>query len=73
MKPKKLDPRKLREKSGLNQTAFWSEIGVTQSGGSRYETGRNIPRPVRLLLQIVYVQGHSVAALMASDGKNGVA
>ncbi len=25
-----------------------------QSGGSRYESGRNIPRPVQLLLTLVY-------------------
>ena len=33
---------------------FWKRVGVTQSGGSRYESGRNIPRPVQLLLTLVY-------------------
>ena len=44
------NPREIRRKLGLNQQEFWSKIGVTQSGGSRYESGRNIPRPVQILL-----------------------
>lgn len=43
-----------RRKLGLNQSEFWSRINVTQSGGSRYESGRNIPRPVQLLLHLTY-------------------
>lgn len=39
-----------RKKLGLNQQTFWSSLGVTQSGGSRYESGRNLPRPVAVLL-----------------------
>ena len=35
--------RDIRKKLGLNQMDFWSRIGVTQSGGSRYESGRNMP------------------------------
>ena len=35
-----------------NQTTFWQRFGVTQSGGSRYESGRNMPRPVRLLITL---------------------
>jgi hypothetical protein len=27
-----------------------SRYGVTQSGGSRYESGRNIPKPLAILL-----------------------
>ena len=41
----KHEPREIRRKLGLNQQQFWSKIGVTQSGGSRYESGRNMPRP----------------------------
>ena len=44
----------MRKKANLNQSEFWSPIGVTQSGGSRYESGRNIPRPVQMLLRIAY-------------------
>lgn len=48
------DVRELRRKLGLNQHEFWSPLSVTQSGGSRYESGRNIPGPVRLLLHLTY-------------------
>lgn len=44
----------IRRQRGLNQAQFWAPIGVTQSGGSRYESGRAIPKPVRLLLAIAY-------------------
>jgi transcriptional regulator with XRE-family HTH domain len=50
---KKLDLKNVgnyRKVSGLNQSQFWSRFGVTQSGGSRYETGRSLPRPVAMLL-----------------------
>lgn len=44
----------IRKAKGLNQAAFWRPIGVTQSGGSRYEAGRAMPKPVRLLLAIAH-------------------
>ena len=44
----------MRQKTGLNQTKFWSRVGIGQSAGSRYESGRNIPRPVQMLLRIAY-------------------
>jgi DNA-binding transcriptional regulator YiaG len=46
--------RDQRKKLGLNQADFWRPLGVTQSGGSRYESGRNLPKPVRLLLTLAY-------------------
>ena len=49
----KLDFSKIsetRKKEGLNQKDFWARYGVTQSGGSRYESGRSIPKPLALLL-----------------------
>jgi len=46
--------RLMRHKTRLNQSAFWGRIGVTQSGGSRYETGRPIPNPVKLLLTLAH-------------------
>ena len=49
----KIDAREIRRKLGLNQQQFWSTLGVTQSGGSRYESGRNMPKPVRELLRLV--------------------
>jgi predicted transcriptional regulator len=54
MKRKKLDAVKLRRNLGLNQAEFWGRIEVSQSGGSRYENGRAMPRVVRKLLGIVY-------------------
>ncbi|MCF8184920.1 MAG: helix-turn-helix domain-containing protein [Polynucleobacter sp.] len=38
-----------RKKASLNQKDFWARYGVTQSGGSRYESGRNIPKPLAIL------------------------
>lgn len=46
--------RAFRKKHGMNQIEFWEPIGITQSGGSRYETGRNIPKTVLLLLHMAY-------------------
>ena len=48
--------RDIRKKLGMNQSEFWNQIGVTQSGGSRYESGRNIPRQAQELLRLVYVE-----------------
>jgi DNA-binding transcriptional regulator YiaG len=44
----------LRRRLSLNQSQFWSRIAVTQSGGSRYESGRKIPLPVQYLLHLAY-------------------
>jgi len=54
---KSLNLRKLRRGLGLNQHDFWSAVGVTQSGGSRYETGRVMSRPVRELVRLVHLEG----------------
>lgn len=58
MKPLEMtiNPREIRRQLGLNQQDFWTRIGVTQSGGSRYESGRNMPKPVRELLRLVHVE-----------------
>ena len=48
---------KLRKKLGLNQAAFWNILGVSQSGSSRYETGRNIPVAVQRLYWLIYIVG----------------
>lgn len=47
----------LRKKLRLNQSEFWGRFGVTQSGGSRYESGREIPLPVQILLNVAFRQG----------------
>jgi predicted transcriptional regulator len=51
-----VDPRQLRRQLGMNQSEFWKRIDVTQSGGSRYESGRPMPKPVRRLLGVVYLK-----------------
>lgn len=43
-----------RQALGLNQSAFWAKVMTTQSGGSRYEGGRSIPKPVQALLTIAF-------------------
>ena len=53
-KPFAIDPVAARQNLGINQTKFWSRVGVTQSGGSRYESSRKIPKPVQRLLVIAY-------------------
>ena len=59
-KPPKFDPITgemafaMRKKLNVNQSEFWSRVGLGQSAGSRYESGRNIPRPVQFLLRIAY-------------------
>jgi predicted transcriptional regulator len=41
-----------RKKLGINQMDFWKRYGVTQSGGSRYESGRNMPKPLKVLISL---------------------
>lgn len=37
-----------------SQKTFWSRFGVTQSRGSRFELGANIPKPVMILLRLYF-------------------
>ena len=62
-KAKTLAPRELRRKAGKNQSAFWDPLGVSQSGGSRYETGRAVPKLVGLLLTLAHGTEKEAAAL----------
>ena len=50
----KFDSKAARTALGINQSQFWQQVFVTQSGGSRYENERNVPRSVRALLVIAY-------------------
>lgn len=61
------NPRALRIKSGLNQAQFWGAVGVTQSGGSRYESGRKMPKPVQELLRVVHVEQVNLRTIKGSD------
>ncbi|AMO38161.1 helix-turn-helix domain-containing protein [Thauera humireducens] len=55
--------RELRRKLRLNQLEFWTPFQTTQSGGSRYESGREIPNPVQVLLNIAFGTDAKAAAI----------
>lgn len=61
------DVKAIRKKTGLNQIDFWGKVGVTQSGGSRYETGRKMPKPVRELLRLVHIECIDLAKVNKKD------
>lgn len=61
------NPRDIRRRLRMNQRDFWSRIGVTQSGGSRYESGRAMPKPVRELLRLVHIEGMDTARMKVQD------
>ncbi|MBL8467753.1 helix-turn-helix domain-containing protein [Methyloversatilis discipulorum] len=44
------DLKAYRLSFGENQTQFWARFLVTQSGGSRYESGRDVPAPTAMLM-----------------------
>ena len=52
-KLKTFDPdriRLIRRRASMTQSDYWSRFGVTQSGGSRYETMRDMPTPTAMLV-----------------------
>jgi DNA-binding transcriptional regulator YiaG len=59
-----------RAKLKMTQTPFWNRVGITQSAGSRYETGRGIPEPVQKLLSIAYGKPN-VSAKIVKDLRGG--
>ena len=50
-------PKELRLKLGLTQGGFWTPVGVSQSGGSRYESGRKLPAAISALIHLVHIEG----------------
>ena len=62
-----INPKEIRRKLGLNQQDFWTKIGVTQSGGSRYESGREMPKPVVELLRLVHVEKLDLSRVKKKD------
>jgi len=62
-----LNPKDIRRKLGLNQQEFWTKIGVTQSGGSRYESGREMPKPVKELLRLVHIEKLDLSRVRKED------
>ncbi|SFI30804.1 DNA-binding transcriptional regulator [Nitrosomonas sp. Nm34] len=61
--------RELRLKFGLSQKEFWNAVGITQTGGSRYESGRSMPKPVRELVRLIYVEEVDLAKVKRIDLK----
>jgi len=55
----------LRRKRCLTQAEFWAQIGVTQSGGSRYESGRPMPAQVAILLNLAYGTDRQAEEMLA--------
>jgi len=62
-----INPKEIRRRLGLNQQQFWTKIGVTQSGGSRYESGRNMSRPVKELLRLVHIEQIDLSRIKKED------
>lgn len=56
--------RTARRLAGVKQCDFWEKFGITQSGGSRYENGRSMPAPLRILTQL-YISGKITDADLA--------
>ena len=56
-------PKELRAKLGLTQGGFWAPVGVSQSGGSRYEAGRKLPASISTLLHLVHIEGVDLETL----------
>lgn len=54
---------RVRTGAKMNQLDFWGAIGVTQSGGSRFESGRQMPKSTRALFRIFYLWGITPQAL----------
>lgn len=52
-----MDVKALRLARQMNQADFWGPIGITQSGGSRYEHERRMPEPVGELIRLRYLLG----------------
>jgi hypothetical protein len=46
--------RKYRRSKRESQGLFWARFGVTQSRGSRFEKGAEIPKPVAILLELYF-------------------
>jgi hypothetical protein len=56
-----------RKKKKESQRRFWARFGVTQSRGSRFESGAEIPAPVSILLGLYFTKTVSDADLGRAD------
>ncbi len=68
-----VSPKELRNQLGLTQSEFWAPVGVSQSGGSRYESGRKLPPAISALLHLVHIEGLNVTDIRGDDTRAGKA
>lgn len=64
---KAINYREMRRKMDLNQQEFWGVVWVKQSGGSRYESGRNAPRQVAELVRLRHGLGIDTTLITAAN------
>lgn len=57
--------RTMRKRLGLKQTPFWQTIHVSQSAGSRYESGRRVPKQIHVLIGLAYGTDEIAETLLA--------
>ena len=67
----KAPPKELRIQLGLTQSDFWLPVGVSQSGGSRYESGRKLPASTSALLHLVHIEGIDLRQICGDDYRVG--
>lgn len=67
----KTPPKELRIQLGLTQADFWAPVGISQSGGSRYESGRKLPAATSALLHLVHIEGLTINELKGDDFRVG--
>lgn len=53
-----------RRQRRLSQTEFWAPVLITQGGGSRYESGRDVPVAVLYMLHLAYASDAKAQALL---------
>ncbi len=61
------DYRSMRKALGLNQAQFWGAVKVTQSGGSRYESGREAPAQVDEQVRLRHELGIDTSLITAEN------
>ncbi len=56
--------RTLRTALGLSQAAFWDLLGITQSSGSRYEAGEEMPAGAATLMRLLFLREGAAITLL---------
>jgi transcriptional regulator with XRE-family HTH domain len=62
---KEVSVKEIRMRSGLTQGRFWGLLGVTQSGGSRIESGIKMSEPLQILFDLATDRATKSAARLA--------